>query len=130
MFSSKNKYFHIFYQLQKQNMIFNTKSERPLFVDKIPCKTFFFCSIQLINGSYTKLVHVQTIFLAIKNNSKLSSLVKAISPTVLEVLNGDLFGPLQRAYDQKKRCKSSYYVKRKMDDNILWDLHYQCGEST
>ena len=34
-------YIHIFSQLQMQNMILNTKSESPLFVDKIPCKTFF-----------------------------------------------------------------------------------------
>ena len=35
------QYFHIFSQLQKQNMIFNTKSESSLFDNKIPCKTFF-----------------------------------------------------------------------------------------
>ena len=37
----QKQYFHIFSQIQKQNMILNTKSERPLFVDKIPCKTIF-----------------------------------------------------------------------------------------
>ena len=54
-------------------MIFNTKSESPLFVDKIPCKMFFFCSTWLINGNY-----------------------------YASHWNGDLFGFLQKMYDQKK----------------------------
>ena len=39
----QKQYFHICSQLQKQNMLFNTKSESQLFVDKVPCRTFFFC---------------------------------------------------------------------------------------
>ena len=35
----EKQHFHIFSQLQ--NTIFNTKSERSLFVDKIPFRTFF-----------------------------------------------------------------------------------------